>query len=475
MLLRPVAAYPVLIFAALMAGALPVAAQGFGQVRTAATGVQPPTQVQPGIIPAPAAANTPGLDPALGPNALPGPAAVPQASTVVSKPVKKVAPPAPPRETALPTSPVPSFTPDTAAATAKAAALYAEIAQSGGFTPVPGALRPGSRGAAVSALRHRLTQEGDLDSAHEGDPPINGVWDADLTAAVKNFQERMGLKPTGIVSGATLKAINVPADVRQHQLEASAQRLGTVRFNFGERYVVVNIPSASVEAVEGGQVTHRYVAVVGDPDHQSPEVVARVQTVNLNPTWTVPVSIIKNEIIPHMRKDPTYLAKAHMRMFTGKGVEVDPGKIDWNGEKAVNYLLRQDSGASNSLGAIRIDMPNRDAVYMHDTPAKGFFARDFRFLSHGCVRVEGVWDLAAWLLEGTINTDTGVWDKPALLAAAATKDRVDVKLVKQVPVAWIYATGWADADGTTHFRDDVYGRDAAPVPVAQAGQVQAQR
>ncbi len=214
---------------------------------------------------------------------------------------------------------------------------------------------------------------------------------------------------------------------------------------------------------------------MGDPDHQSPEEVARVQTVNLNPTWTVPVSIIKNEIIPHMRKDPTYLAKAHMRMFTGKGVEVDPAKIDWNGEKAVNYLLRQDSGASNSLGSIRIDMPNRDAVYMHDTPSKGFFARDFRFLSHGCVRVEGVWDLAAWLLEGTMNTDTGVWDKNALLAATATKERVDIKLQKQVPVAWIYATGWADADGTPHFRDDVYGRDSAPVPVAQAGQVQAAR
>ena len=122
---------------------------------------------------------------------------------------------------------------------------------------------------------------------------------------------------------------------------------------------------------------------------------------NLNPTWTVPVSIIKKEIIPKMRKDPGYLARERIRILGPGGVEVDPTAIDWSSEKAANYTLRQDSGLDNSLGQVRIDMPNKQAVYMHDTPSKSLFARDVRFHSHGCVRVAQVKELAGWLLEGT--------------------------------------------------------------------------
>jgi murein L,D-transpeptidase YcbB/YkuD len=104
-------------------------------------------------------------------------------------------------------------------------------------------------------------------------------------------------------------------------------------------------------------------------------------------------------------------------------------------------------------------MPNKLAVYMHDTPSKRLFSSDYRFLSHGCVRVEGVYDLAAWLLEGVGGSPTGVWDKHALLQQIASSEREDIKLTKSVPVIWVYMTGWASADGTVHFRDDVYGVD----------------
>ena len=278
-------------------------------------------------------------------------------------------------------------------------------------------------------------------------------WDARLVAAVKHFQARNGLKQTGVVSGATLRAINTSANVRFKQLASSSQRLAGVQFPFGERYVVVNIPSAAVEAIANGQVLKRYTAVVGDVDHRSPEVSTRITAINLNPTWTLPTSIIKNEIIPKMRRDPGYLARSRIKILDGRGAVIDPRSINWSSEKAVNYTLRQDSGTHNALGSIRIQMNNKHAVYMHDTPSKGYFNRDYRFLSHGCVRVQGVWDLAAWLLEGS-----GHWDRASLIAQIG-KERQDLRLAHPVPVVWVYMTGWASADGTVHFADDVYQVD----------------
>jgi murein L,D-transpeptidase YcbB/YkuD len=277
----------------------------------------------------------------------------------------------------------------------------------------------------------------------------------------------MGLRKTGIVAGATLKEINIPAEVRHTQLAASAQRLSQSNFEFGDRYVVVNLPSTSVEAVENGVVAHRYVAIVGDPEHPSPEISAHISVINLNPTWTVPVSIIKREIIPKMQKDPGYLTRSKIRILDGQGNELNPKSIDWNTERAANYTLRQDSGSGNSLGSIRIGMPNKLAVYMHDTPSKRLFGNDYRFLSHGCVRVQGVYDYAEWLLQGTPGPD-GAWTKESLLAKQKDGERDDIKLIKPVPVIWVYLTGWANGDGVANFRNDVYGVDVAAEASAEA-------
>ena len=241
----------------------------------------------------------------------------------------------------------------------------------GGWPTDIAAIGPGTKGPAVAKLRKRLAIEGDLAAGE-----ASGLaWDNGLTAAVKRFQARMGLRQTGIVSGATLKAINVPARVRFNQLASSANRLAGLNFSFDDRYVVVNLPSTSVEAVENGRVAHRYVAIVGDPEHPSPEISAHIQVVNLNPTWTVPTSIIKKEIIPRMQRDPGYLTRAKIRILDGSGKEINPKSVNWSTERAANYTLRQDSGAGNSLGSIRIGMPNKLAVYMHDTPSKGAVRR----------------------------------------------------------------------------------------------------
>jgi murein L,D-transpeptidase YcbB/YkuD len=370
------------------------------------------------------------------------------------KPKRKPKPPAPPRETALSDDPTPVLQPETFFATAKASERYAAIVDAGGWPRLGASLRPGSKGGLVVALRRRLAAEDDqLTDAS------SSIWDGELTEAVKRFQFRMGLRQTGAVAGATLRALDVPASTRFKQLASSAQRLAGVDFPFGPRYVVVNIPSTAVDAVENDRVVRRYTAIVGDVEHHSPQVQARIVAVNINPTWTVPASIIKNEIAPKMLRDPSYLTRARIRVLDGHGDEVDPRGVNWSSERAVNYTLRQDSGAQNSLGSIRISMPNPHSVYMHDTPSKNLFASDYRFLSHGCVRVQGVHDLAAWLLEDAQVSPTGHWDKAAIMKKIASGEREEVRLTHAVPVVWVYVTGWASADGAVHFRDDVYGLD----------------
>ncbi len=390
--------------------------------------------------------------------------AVPVPVAAAPPKAKKVAPPPPPLETALSTDPAPTLQPNTFFATAKASERYGAIVDAGGWPTDIVALHPGDKGPQVAKLRKRLAIEGDLDAFHSS----GQTWGPELTAAVKRFQARMGLKETGVVAGATLKAMNIPASIRFKELASSADRLAGANFNFGDRYVVVNIPSTSVEAVENGRIAHRYVAIVGGPDHPSPEISAQIQVVNLNPTWTVPTSIIKKEIIPHMQRDPGYLTRQKIRILDGSGQEINPRAINWNSERAVNYTLRQDSGAGNSLGSIRIGMPNKLAVYMHDTPSKRLFGADYRFLSHGCVRVQGVYDYAAWLLEQTPGGPSGAWDKAAMQDKVKAGTPYDIRLSRPVPVIWVYLTGWSNGDGPANFRDDVYGLDTVGAAEASA-------
>ena len=421
----------------------------------------------------PAAPATPASPTAPDVPAAPGaaPATPGAAEAAAPKPrkriVKKRVVPPTPRETALSTDPTPTLLPETFFATAKASERYAAIMDAGGWPRVPPGVSRGAKGKGVLALRQRLAAEGDLAAAEAQNP----VFDDGLTNAVKAFQARYGLRQTGSPSGATLSAMNVSVATRFRQLASSAQRLAGVNFGFGDRYVVVNIPSASVEAVAGGQVQKRFVAIVGDIEHPSPEVSARIQAVNLNPTWTVPNSIIENEIIPKMQKNPGYLTRLKIRILDAKNNEVSPGSIDWNSKQALNYTLRQDSGAGNSLGSIRINMPNKHSVYMHDTPGKRHFGQDYRFLSHGCVRVGGVYELAEWVLQGVPGAPSGAWDQGSLKSVIATAEKVEVKLPRPIPVAWVYLTGWANGDGVVNFRTDVYnfdtvggGEAGAPAP-----------
>jgi murein L,D-transpeptidase YcbB/YkuD len=331
---------------------------------------------------------------------------------------------------------------------------YSALEVRGGWPQVAKVnLAPGASGPDVARLRQRLTVTEDLPvEVAEGN-----AYDTMLTEAVKRFQARHGLPETGSVGPQTIEALNVPVKTRIRQLAASLDRLYGMNFTFGQRYVVVNIPAAVAEAVEDGKVARRYITVVGKVDRPSPTLTTTITAVNLNPTWTVPLSILKKDIVSKMRKDPGYVARMKMRVLDAAGNEVDASAVDWQSDRTPNFTVRQDSGAGNALGNMRIDMPNPHSVYMHDTNHKEFFSADYRFQSSGCTRVRDVQDLAAWILE-----DRPGWSRKEIDAEIATGKRTTVRPARPIPVAWIYLTGWASPDGAVNFRNDIYNLDPKP-------------
>jgi murein L,D-transpeptidase YcbB/YkuD len=293
---------------------------------------------------------------------------------------------------------------------------------------------------------------------------LSASYDDAVVDGVKKFQLRHGLDASGSVGPQTVKALNVPVSDRIKQLEASLERLRGLDFIFAERYVVVNIPAAFVEAIANGKVERRYRVIVGKVDKPSPTLTAYITAVDLNPTWTVPLSITKTEIANRMRRDPSYLSRMHMRLLGAHDEEISPSGVDW--DRSPNFTVRQDAGAWNALGYLKIDMPNRYSVYMHDTDTRKLFADDYRFDSHGCTRVDNVRDLAAWVLQ---DNPPG-WDRTAIDAGIAAGVTKILNLPHKIPVAWVYLTGWVTRDGTVQFRDDVYKHDERldPANIADA-------
>ena len=356
---------------------------------------------------------------------------------------------------ALALSSQPVFDDDTFRRIKEALLFYSDIQVRGGWPALPADLKlaPGDSGPYVALLRQRLVISDDMAPELEA----GEAYDANVAAGVKHFQARHGLDATGALNAPTLKALNVPVAARIKQLEASLERLQGMDFTFAERYVVVNIPAAFVEAVANGKVERRYRVIVGKIDKPSPTLSVYITAIDLNPTWTVPLSITKKEIMARMRRDPSYLSRMHMRLLGAHDEEISAASVDWSSDRSPNFTVRQDAGNWNALGNLKIDMPNPYSVYMHDTDTRKLFANDYRFDSHGCTRVDNVRDLAAWILQ---DGPPG-WDRAAIDAGIAAGQTKIINLPRKIPVAWVYLTGWVTRDGTVQFRDDVYKHDEA--------------
>nr|WP_295888737.1 L,D-transpeptidase family protein [uncultured Devosia sp.] len=344
---------------------------------------------------------------------------------------------------------------DTANNLLLAIAQYEPFVVAGGWEEVPQEayqLILGNSRPAVVALKRRLISSADLAMADR----VDDVFDAPLDAALRRFQARHGLQISGQVDEATWYALNVPAEVRLHQLRLNLLRVQAMAPQLAGRYVVVNIPAASIETVEGGMVARRHTAVVGRIDRQTPILKSNIHQINFNPFWNVPKSIIRRDLIKYMNENPNYLTEQRIRIYDGNGTELQPTDINWATEDAVNYDFRQDPGPNNSMGNVKINFPNEHAVYMHDTPTKGLFGENSRFYSSGCVRVDQVQDFVAWVLR-----DNGDWGAPEISNVFASGERLDVSVKNPVELHFTYISAWANRQGTVSFRDDVYEFDKA--------------
>ena len=307
---------------------------------------------------------------------------------------------------------------------------YELLVKAGGWQTIVSdqKIEPGAKGDVAKALRARLAVEGDLDPAQvRGD-----TYDPTVVAAMKHFQLRHGLEGDGRVGASTLTALNVSAADRVKQIKLTLERWREMPRKFPASRIVVNIPSAELTLYRDGETALTSRVVVGDVDHPTPVLSARIISALFNPPWNVPTSITKKEIVPKIKHDPGYLERNHY-VYVGSRLQQTPGP--WN-----------------ALGGVKFELPNPLDVYLHDTPAKPLFNRPVRTASHGCVRVQQARPLASTLLGDA-------WPAEAVdgaIAAGQTK-RVYLKVV--MPVYLIYVTAFTDEDGTAEFRDDVYGRD----------------
>jgi len=359
----------------------------------------------------------------------------------------------------MPKASLPTLSPANIPTTEAAIARYEQIVAAGGWPQMPPAdrLRTGARNGAVVPLRQRLKIAGDLDPA----AVENDIYDSYVEAAVRRFQARHGISADGRPGALTIHALNIPADQRLAQLKTNLTRLRAFDTKAANRFVVCNIPAAQLEAIENGTVMSRHIAVAGKPDRPSPELNSRIVEINFNPFWTVPVSIVRKDLIPKMQAEPDYLTRYGIRILDQKNNELTPAQVNWFSDEAVNYKFKQDPGDKNSLGTMRINFPSVHGVYMHDTPYKNLFGDDVRFDSSGCMRIQNVRDLVVWLLSET----TG-WSRIEIDDVIKSGERKDAKLKPPVPLHWVYVTGWATADGVVQFRDDIYNRDGLSAPAA---------
>lgn len=339
-----------------------------------------------------------------------------------------------------------------------ALSAYREIARNGGWKPIPRGetLKPGMLDPRVPLLRERLLGIGDLTAS----PGSGDLYDPALVEAVKRFQYRHGLDQDGAVGKKTTAALNVPVEVRIEQMLLNMERRRWMATDPGRTYIFVNLADFVLKVVDGDRTIYDMRVVVGAPYHRTPVFSGEMTYLEINPYWNIPPSIARKEILPKVKQDVNYLASERIRVFSGwdgEATELDPNGIDWSSVSASSfgYKLRQDPGEGNSLGRIKFMFPNRFNVYLHDTPARALFERTMRSASHGCIRLHKPWELAELLLR-----DDPKWTKERLDATLNSGERTVVTLPNPMPVHLTYLTAWVNKDGSVHFRDDIYGRDA---------------
>lgn len=333
-------------------------------------------------------------------------------------------------------------------------------------------LRPGDIDDDVQTLRQRLTLWGEphLLAADSSAYPMVDVqasgadprsFDRELAQAVMRFQRRHQLQEDGVVGERTRLALNMPVSARVNQLRINLERARWIRPSL-ERTpnVWVDIAGYRLHYTRPNGQHWDTRVVVGLPSRETPIIHSSISHLTVNPSWTIPPTIMREDVLPRIRQDEQYLARQNIQVVSLSGETLDASTIDW--QRPGGVMLRQVAGSSNPLGRVVVRFPNNDMIYLHDTPARGLFQREHRALSSGCVRVEGVTEFAQLLLQ-----DSGSRYQLDTLIANGRSDQ-NVNLPNRIPVALHYLTAWPNGQGDVVFREDIYHRDAALLAALEA-------
>ena len=354
----------------------------------------------------------------------------------------------------------------------QALATYRKIAGSGGWPQIPAGpnLRLGMVDERVAVLRERLFVTGDLTHLHSADPTF---FDEELEEAVRYFQARHHLDSDGIVGRITLGAMNVSVSERIKQIRVNLERTRWVIHDLPSSSLIVDIAGFMLQYYNKDQLVWKTKVMVGQPFHQTPVFRSAVTYMVLNPTWTIPPGIARNDTVPNIIADRTYLEEQNLRVLDNSGLEIDPDTIPWEQylDKNIPYMLRQDAGPDNALGQIKFMFSNSYHVYLHDTPSKFLFGKTQRAFSHGCIRVQNPLHLGKML----IANDPGNPMTEARFDQIIESGRTTTVFLKQpLPIFLIYLTTNV-LDGAILFKPDLYDRDdgiftalnSKPVPLEQ--------
>jgi len=341
-----------------------------------------------------------------------------------------------------------------------ALARYRKIANNGGWPSIPAGavLKPGVTDPRIPMVRKRLSITHDFN----GTNLTSDIYDYQLAAAVKKFQERHYLSAGGVIGGSTLTAMNITVEKRIRQIIVNMERWRWLPRNMGGKQVFVNIAGFHLTAFQDETLELRMPVIVGKEQHMTPVFSGLMEYIEFNPYWNVPASIAVNEYLPQLRRNPNALAGKHIRVFSGwaeDAKEINPRKIDWRSvseKQMAGYLLRQDPGPWNALGTVKFIFPNKYSVFLHDTPTHSLFASEKRAFSHGCIRVSRPQELAVYIL----NNNDESWTLDQVKSTIQKGERKVVYLKNPLRVNILYRTAVATGNGTVFFGQDIYGQDA---------------
>lgn len=336
-----------------------------------------------------------------------------------------------------------------------ALARYKSIQQDGGWLSVSAgpALKPGAQGPRIRALRDRLFRSGDLAVESLQSP----LFDKTLTQAVRRFQQRHFLDVDGVVGRQTLAKLNTPVEQRINQIRVNLERVRWISHDLPATFILVDIADFTLYYYKNNQVIWTTKIIVGLPYHTTPSFESSIKYLAINPTWTIPRSIIRRETLPQIQQNSDYLQEQNLHILDYQGRLIDPASIDWQSYsgRSFPYLIRQPPGPHNALGRIKFVLPNKHSIYLHDTPHRELFSKDHRAFSHGCIRVDNPLTLGELILKN----DGQNWNKYRFEKVIAGGKTTNISLKTALPVMLIYWTVNAEDSNEILFSQDIYNRD----------------